>query len=56
MIPKWFNFKDLPYDAMWPDDRIWYPLMFENKKFRGDVHLSEDEKIVYNSITPVDSL
>ncbi|RXG53954.1 7,8-dihydro-8-oxoguanine triphosphatase [Armadillidium vulgare] len=56
MIPKWFNIKDLPYESMWPDDLIWYPLMFENKKFKGEVHLSEDEKIIYNSIKPIDIL
>src|SRR5690554_6241890 len=25
MAPKWFNFDDIPYDSMWPDDPYWLP-------------------------------
>jgi 8-oxo-dGTP diphosphatase / 2-hydroxy-dATP diphosphatase len=25
MRPQWFNFDDVPYSQMWPDDKIWLP-------------------------------
>ena len=29
MKPQWFSLEDpLPYDQMWPDDRIWMPRLF----------------------------
>jgi 8-oxo-dGTP diphosphatase len=34
-IPHWFKLDELPYDRMWPDDRIWMPLMFAGSKFDG---------------------
>jgi len=33
MAPKWFNFKDIPYENMWPDDRRWLPLVLDGKQF-----------------------
>ena len=34
-IVQWFNINNLPFDEMWEDDRIWYHLVFEGKKFDG---------------------
>jgi 8-oxo-dGTP diphosphatase len=34
-IPIWFSVDALPYDNMWADDRVWMPLLIENKKFHG---------------------
>jgi hypothetical protein len=25
MKPEWFNIKNIPYDKMWEDDKIWLP-------------------------------
>lgn len=36
MAPKWFDTDSLPYDNMWPDDRIWYPDMLEDKLILGE--------------------
>lgn len=35
MRPRWFHVDKLPFDKMWPDDRYWYPLFLQNKKFEG---------------------
>lgn len=35
MRPQWFPVGEIPYDAMWPDDRHWVPLFLDKKKFRG---------------------
>jgi 8-oxo-dGTP diphosphatase len=33
--PGWFSTEDIPYSNMWPDDKIWMPLMLQGKKFMG---------------------
>ena len=41
-IVKWFDFKDLPFDQMWPDDKFWMPLLIQGKRFEGDFHFDEN--------------
>ena len=33
--PYWCDLDDIPFDQMWADDRIWIPLMLEQKPFLG---------------------
>ncbi len=33
--PAWFPRADLPYDAMWEDDRLWLPYVLEGQSFAG---------------------
>ena len=33
MRPQWFEFSEVPYDSMWPDDHLWYPYLLRNKYF-----------------------
>lgn len=33
--PLWFPLAAIPYHRMWPDDRLWMPLMLAGKNFRG---------------------
>ena len=35
MKPEWFDIKDIPFAAMWPDDTHWLPLLLSGKKFTG---------------------
>jgi len=32
---KWFSTKNLPYEEMWSDDKIWLPHLLANKTFQG---------------------
>jgi len=43
--PLWFDLNELPYDRMWPDDRIWMPLMFAGKKFTGQFIFDGDKML-----------
>ena len=45
MKPQWFNLKDIPYDQMWSDDRIWMPKVFEGKKLVGSFMFDKDGNI-----------
>jgi hypothetical protein len=35
MRPQWFEIDHIPYDKMWPDDRLWLPLFLAGEKFQG---------------------
>jgi hypothetical protein len=33
-----FAFEDIPYDTMWLDDELWYPMLLGRRNFRGYVY------------------
>ena len=35
MRPQWFAKTEIPFDAMWPDDRHWFPLFLAGKNFNA---------------------
>jgi len=35
MQPQWWRYDEIPYDQMWKDDAIWFPLLFGRKYFVG---------------------
>ena len=39
MRPQWFDIKDIPFDAMWPDDKHWLPMVLAGKKVEGKFNL-----------------
>ena len=56
MLPKWFDKDNLPYKDMWPDDKIWYPIMFQGKIFQGKFHFEGYDKILLYTINEVEAL
>jgi 8-oxo-dGTP diphosphatase/2-hydroxy-dATP diphosphatase len=45
MLPKWFDFSEIPYQEMWPDDIHWLPKVLEGKKVRGHFSLNGHNQI-----------
>lgn len=41
MSPKWFPFSEIPFEQMWSDDKYWFPLLLEGKKFKGNFVFNE---------------
>lgn len=35
MAPKWYSKHEIPYDAMWADDKHWLPAVLTGKKVEG---------------------
>lgn len=46
MRPEWFKIKQIPYDEMWADDKIWLPLFLEGKQFKGRFLFDENDQIL----------
>lgn len=43
--PMWVNLGEIPYDAMWADDRFWMPRMLRRETFRGSFILDDDRLV-----------
>jgi len=54
MFPKWFNINELPFEQMWPDDKYWFPLFLEGKKFRGKFLFDNSDKILQYELEEID--
>ena len=46
MRPRWFPKDDIPFDQMWKDDKLWFPLFFQQKLFEGYFTFQGHETIV----------
>ena len=50
MLPKWWSMTELPYDAMWPDDRYWLPILLQGDDVEGDFVLSDENTILQHDV------
>jgi 8-oxo-dGTP diphosphatase len=46
-IPIWTPLDAIPYDEMWADDRLWFPLLLAGKPFRGRFLFDGDTMVEY---------
>lgn len=46
MKPQWFHIEKIPFEEMWPDDKHWFPMFLEGKKFCGRFLFGENDAIV----------
>jgi 8-oxo-dGTP diphosphatase / 2-hydroxy-dATP diphosphatase len=53
MKPRWFDINDLPWNEMWSDDPIWYPLFLAGKKFRGNFLFDGQEKVIRHELEEI---
>jgi mutator protein MutT len=42
MAPRWFEFSQIPFAEMWPDDKHWLPHVLDNKKISGEFTFTSD--------------
>ncbi len=50
MRPQWFEIGDIPYDEMWPDDRVWLPMLLLGMKFDGKFVFDKPSTPDYTSV------
>lgn len=46
MKPQWFHVDEVPFASMWPDDKHWFPMFLEGKKFCGRFLFGEGDAIL----------
>lgn len=56
MKPQWFNFDQIPYKDMWPDDTHWMPHILQGKKLEADFLFGEGDKILDYNIKIVEQI
>jgi 8-oxo-dGTP diphosphatase len=49
--PFWVRIDDIPYDDMWDDDRVWLPLLLQNRPFIGRF-LVHEGRLFQHEIVP----
>ncbi len=46
MAPRWYSHNEIPFDAMWSDDKHWLPAVLAGKKVEGKFYfVNEGAKI-----------
>lgn len=50
MRPRWFAFRAIPFDEMWPDDRHWFPLFLAGRRFSGAFAFRGQDVIVSHEL------
>ncbi|GBP56612.1 7,8-dihydro-8-oxoguanine triphosphatase [Eumeta japonica] len=56
MTPKWYKYDDIPFDNMWPDDKIWFPYMLSGNLFYGKFNYRGFDTIISYDIKKFDSV
>ncbi|MEK7462406.1 MAG: 8-oxo-dGTP diphosphatase [Patescibacteria group bacterium] len=51
MRPAWFEFKEIPYAEMWPDDSLWLPLVLKGKRVIGSFHFDAPASLNHQAIS-----
>lgn len=50
MKPQWFDISAIPYDKMWADDKFWFPIFLDGKKFTGKFYFDADENLLSHDL------
>lgn len=56
MKPQWFECHQIPFNQMWPDDVLWFPLMLQKKKFIGYFTFQGHDVILRHTLEEVKEL
>lgn len=56
MAPQWFARDSIPFDRMWLDDELWFPLFLAGKTFRGYFVFRGQTAILHHVLEEVDHL
>jgi len=46
MKPQWFHVNEIPFTSMWSDDKYWFPLFLQDKKFKGKFLFDDSDNIL----------
>jgi 8-oxo-dGTP pyrophosphatase MutT (NUDIX family) len=46
MAPQWYPLDSIPFESMWPDDRLWMPYLLKGNAFSGQIWFSSDQTTI----------
>ena len=52
--PMWVPLDDIPFERMWEDDGIWFPMLLRGERFRGRWIFDGDRMLDYELLTGLD--
>ena len=53
MRPQWYEEDKIPFESMWPDDKFWFPMFLEGKKFQGKFLFGEGDSVIEYELNEV---
>ena len=53
MSPKWFLKSELPFEKMWPDDKIWLPEVLNGGKLQAEFVFGEGDTIISHNMKSI---
>lgn len=53
MRPQWFSHRAIPYQAMWPDDQHWLPLVLQGKNIEGTFHFKDTNTLLSHELREI---
>ena len=53
MLPQWFALDDIPYKKMWPDNKLWLPLLLQGKKIKANFLYNQKNILIKHEINIV---
>jgi len=56
MKPQWFDFNQIPYSAMWPDDALWLPKVLSGSFVNASFMFGEGDKVLDYQINEIKPL
>ena len=56
MAPKWFKFKNIPFEQMWADDKIWLPEVLEGHFVEADFYFDDNNGVAKQNLKVTDKI
>jgi 8-oxo-dGTP diphosphatase / 2-hydroxy-dATP diphosphatase len=53
MKPQWFDVAEIPFGRMWSDDKYWFSLLLQGKKFKGNFLFDNFDKVLEHKIEEI---
>jgi 8-oxo-dGTP pyrophosphatase MutT (NUDIX family) len=50
MRPQWFLHSEIPFESMWPDDPLWFPMLLNGKNFEGKFKFKDKDTIIESEL------
>ena len=54
MKPQWFDFREIPFAEMWPDDIHWLPLFLAGKNFSGHFLFRDINTVIKHTLEEIE--